>query len=72
VQFADGDWLCFDIASDPTWRTPVTDPAIVLQQAQAMLQWRMRYTNRTFTSFLVENGGTGRWPTDVPWRNAND
>ena len=70
VQFADGDWLCFDIAADPTWRTTTTDPTIVLAQAQAMLQWRMKNSNRTLTGFLVEEGGTGRWPTDVAWRAA--
>jgi arylsulfatase A-like enzyme len=70
VQFADGDWLCFDIATDPTWRTQVTDPAIVMREAQAMLQWRMRNSNRTLSNFLVENGGTGRWPTNVPWRES--
>lgn len=72
VQFADGDWLCFDIASDPTWRTPVTDPAIVMREAQAMLQWRMRHTNRTHTDFLVEDGGKGRWPSNVSWRNTTN
>lgn len=69
VQFADGEWLCFDIAADPTWRTQVTDPAIVAREAQAMLQWRMRNTNRTLTDFLVEDGGTGRWPADISWRH---
>ena len=68
VQFADGDWLCFDIAADPTWRTETKDPAIVMREAQAMLQWRMKNTNRTLTGFLVEDGGTGRWPTNVSWR----
>jgi hypothetical protein len=33
-----------------------------------MLQWRMKNTNRTLTGFLVEDGGTGRWPTNVSWR----
>ena len=70
VQFADGDWLCFDIKADPTWRTLTTDPAIVMREAQAMLQWRMQNTNRTLTGFLVEQGGTGRWPTNVPWRES--
>ena len=70
VQFADGDWLCFDLVADPTWRTPVTDPAIVMREAQSMLQWRMRNTNRTHSDFLVENGGIGRWPRDVPWRST--
>ena len=27
VQFDDGDWRCFDLAADPTWRTEVTDSA---------------------------------------------
>lgn len=67
VQFADGDWLCFDIAADPTWRTEVTDPVIVAREAQAMLQWRMQNTKRTLTNFLAENGGVGRWPDDITW-----
>jgi hypothetical protein len=70
VQFADGDWLCFDIATDPTWRTLTTDPSVVMGEAQAMLQWRMKNTNRTLTGFLAEDGGTGRWPADVPWRES--
>jgi arylsulfatase A-like enzyme len=70
VQFADGDWLCFDIAADPTWRTETKDPEIVMRQAQAMLQWRMKNTNRTLTGFLAENGGTGRWPSNVSWRES--
>lgn len=70
VQFADGDWLCFDIAADLTWRTETKDPAVAMRQAQSMLQWRMRNTNRTLAGFLVENGGTGRWPTNVPWRDS--
>ena len=70
VQFADGDWLCFDIAADPTWRTETKDPAVVMREAQAMLQWRMKNTNRTLTGFLVEDGGTGRWPTNVSWREG--
>ena len=72
VQFADGDWLCFDIATDPTWNTQVNDPAVVMREAQAMLQWRMRHTNRTHTDFLVEDGGKGRWPSNVPWRNTTN
>ena len=30
VQFGNGSWKCFDLAADPTWRTEVTDPAVVL------------------------------------------
>lgn len=68
VQFADGDHLCFDLAKDPTWRTYVTDPAVVADAARGMLTWRMMHANRDMTGFLVEHGGTGRWPTGVPWR----
>jgi hypothetical protein len=28
----------------------------------------MQMTDRQHTGFLVENGGTGRWPSGVPWR----
>ena len=31
VQFGNGSWLCFDLAADPTSRTPITDPAVVLR-----------------------------------------
>jgi len=62
VHFGDGSWLCFDLAGDPTWRTPVTDPARVLPQAQALLTWRARHADRTLTGMLVEAGGVGRWP----------
>jgi hypothetical protein len=43
-----------------------------MREAQAMLQWRMKNTNRTLTGFLVEDGGTGRWPTNVSWRSATN
>jgi arylsulfatase A-like enzyme len=72
VQFADGDWLCFDIAVDPTWRTLTTDPTVVMGEAQAMLQWRMKNSNRALTGFLAEDGGTGRWPANVPWRESTN
>ena len=67
VQFADGDWLCFDLAVDPTWRTQTTDPVIVAREAQAMLQWRMQNNNKTLTNFLAEDGGVGRWPDGLSW-----
>ncbi len=62
VQFADGSWRCFDLAGDPTWRTEITDPAVVLAQAQAMLLWRSHHTERTLTDMLLRDGGIGRWP----------
>ena len=71
VQFGDGDFLCFDMANDSTQRTLVTDPAIISEQARAMLVWRMEHANRTLTGLLVEDGGIGRWPTGVSWRDEN-
>ena len=62
VQFGNGDGLAFDLAADPTWRTPVVDSAVILAQAQAMLAWRMAHADRTMTGMLIENGGIGRWP----------
>lgn len=71
VQFDDGTWLCFDVAADPTWRTPVTDPHRILAIAQDMLVWRSVHADRTLTGLLVQDGGVGRWPADVPWRTSN-
>jgi len=71
VQFGDGDFLCFDMSNDPTQRTLVTDPAIISEQARAMLVWRMEHANRELTGLLVEQGGVGRWPTGVSWREEN-
>ncbi len=62
VQFGDGSWLCFDLAADPTARTLITDPAIVLAHAQDMLTWRSRHADRTLTDMLVDAGGVGRLP----------
>jgi arylsulfatase A-like enzyme len=62
VQFGNGEWLCFDLAADPTWRTTVTDPAVVLPLAQAMLTWRAQHTDRLLADMLCEDGGIGRWP----------
>lgn len=62
VQFADGDWLCFDLGADPSWRTQATEPGRVLAQAQAMLAWRAQHADRTLTGLLVQDGGVGRWP----------
>jgi arylsulfatase A-like enzyme len=62
VQFGDGSWRCYDLAADPTWRTEVDDPSRVLGYAQSMLAWRAEHADRRLTNFLLENGGTGRWP----------
>jgi len=65
VQFGDGSWLCFDLATDPTWRTAMHDSSVVLRNAQAMLQWRMQHADRTMTGVLVDSGLTGRLPPGV-------
>ena len=70
VQFGNGDWLAFDLAADPTWRTPITDAARVLPLAQRMLTWRSQHTNRELSGFKLEDGGVGRWPANVPWRST--
>lgn len=62
VHFGDGSWLAFDLAADPTWRTPASDPAVALEGAQALLTWRAVNADRTLTGMLVEGGGIGRWP----------
>lgn len=62
VQFADGSWCAFDLAADPTWRTPLRDPQAVLPLAQEMLVWRSSHAERTLSGLLLEEGGIGRWP----------
>ena len=62
VQFDEGDWRCFDLARDPTWRTEVSDSDVVLERAQAMLTWRSRLADRTLSDMLVIGGGMGRIP----------
>jgi arylsulfatase A-like enzyme len=65
VQFDNGDWRCFDLRSDPTWRTEVTDSDVVLERAQSMLTWRARHADRTLSDMLLINGGMGRIPAAI-------
>ena len=69
VHFGDGSTRCYDLAADPTWRTLVTDPSIVLAEATAMLDWRARNLDRTMTGFLLRDGGVGRRPEPVRQRS---
>jgi arylsulfatase A-like enzyme len=62
VQFGNGEWLCFDLAADPTWRTATSEPGVVLPLAQQMLMWRAQHTDRLLADMLCEDGGIGRWP----------
>jgi arylsulfatase A-like enzyme len=66
VHFGDGSWRCFDLATDPTWQTEITDPAVVLTEASAMLSWRSRHLDRTMTGMLLQDGGIGRRPVARP------
>lgn len=66
VHFGDGSWRCFDLAADPTWRTEIDDPAVVLGEAQAMLDWRLNHQDRTMTGFILSDGGLGRFPPPHP------
>ena len=69
VQFADGTWLAFDLASDPTWRTPLEDQQAVFGLARRQLVWRQTHGERTLTGLVLEHGGVGRWPAGVAWRD---
>jgi len=62
VQFGNGTWRCFDLATDPTWRTEEQDPSVVLAEATAMLAWRSSNLDRTMTGLLLRDGGVGRFP----------
>ncbi len=65
VQFGDGSYLCFDLASDPTWRTPCTDLDRVLGAAQEMLLWRQEHLARDYTDMLLGPERPGRWPQEL-------
>jgi hypothetical protein len=65
VQFDSGDWRCFDLKTDPTWGTEVTDSNVVLERAQATLTWRARHADRTLSDMLLINGGMGRIPETI-------
>ncbi len=62
VQFGDGSYLCFDLAKDPTWRTPCHDPGRILRCAQEMLLWRQEHLSREYTDMLLTPERPGRWP----------
>jgi arylsulfatase A-like enzyme len=57
VQFGDGDWRCYDLAADPHYGARITDPAVVLPHAQALLTWRQEVSERTHTSTLITADG---------------
>ena len=65
VQFGDGTSLAFDVAADPTWRTPLTDPVCILEIAGDLLQWRQVHLNRDLTDMLLTPQRSGHWPSLV-------
>lgn len=65
VQFGDGNFLAYDVANDPTWRTPCTDESRILVAAQEQLQWRQEHLRRDETDMLVNARRSGIWPTVV-------
>lgn len=71
VQFGSGEWLCYDLAADPTWQTTTIDPAVVLPLAQQMLVWRQQHLDRTLTGMLLRDGGIGRLPEAAPHGSAS-
>lgn len=68
VHVGDGSWRCYDLAGDPTWCTEVTDPAVVLAEAVALLDWRSRHAERTLSGTLLVDGGIGERPVGAPRR----
>jgi arylsulfatase A-like enzyme len=60
VQFGDGSWLAADLAADPSWRTPLTDPERVLAAAREMLVWRSRHLDRTLSGTVLLGRPLGR------------
>lgn len=71
VHFANDAWKCFDLEADPTWRTEITDPAVVLAEATQMLTWRGNHLDRTLTGMLLQDGGIGRVPAS-PFQSSDD
>jgi len=62
VQYDNGDWRCYDLATDPTWRTGHHEPARVLPLAQAMLSWRSQHADRILADTLIYGEVFGRTP----------
>jgi arylsulfatase A-like enzyme len=71
VQFGDGSYRCFDLASDPTWRTECTDDARVLAAAQELLVWRQEHLARESTDMMLGPSRLGRWP-DIGTRSLRE
>lgn len=53
VQFADGEALVYDLATDPTWRTMLDDPVRSWREARELLAWRAQHAERTLTDTFL-------------------
>lgn len=62
VHFGDGSWRCFDLATDPTWRTLTRDPDVVVGLCQELCTWRQVHLDRSYPSMLLSPERRGRWP----------
>jgi arylsulfatase A-like enzyme len=62
VQFGDGEFKCFDVKADPTWRTECVDSDRILLAAQEQLVWRQEHLGRDLTDMLLGSQRKGRWP----------
>ncbi len=62
VQFGDGSFRCYDVAADPTWRTPCRETERILAAAQEQLQWRQEHLRRDVTDMVLGRERRGRWP----------
>ncbi len=65
VQFSDGSFRCYDLASDPTWRTPCLDPDRIAAAAREQLVWRQEHLGRDYTDMMLGAERRGRWPVAV-------
>ncbi len=65
VQFGSGEWRCYDVEDDGSWRHEVDDRDAVLEQAQSMLTWRSRHADRILSDMLVAGGLIGRVPRSL-------
>jgi len=65
VQFGDGSMKCFDIASDPTWRTECEDLERVLEATREQLLWRQEHLRHDLTDMLLSPDRKGRWPSEL-------
>jgi arylsulfatase A-like enzyme len=63
VAFGDGELRGFDLAADPTWRTPLTDDSRQLAAASELLAWRAQHLRRDDTDLLLSTSRAGHWPS---------